>query len=341
MENDIKMSVVVPAHGRVGLFKITLDSLIRQTTDKFEVIVTDDSSLEAERNEIKTLVEAAHKKGLNVRYIFTEANLRQAKNTNQGLRSAKGDYIRILHSDDLLAPQCIETEIEIFEKYKDYDFLNHCPILFNDKIQFNSNVAVYPYNIYEHWLKKNIFVSTVIPTALAFKRCIYEEIGDLDESYDFICDWDFYFRLLLNAYKKGKNSIEISQGLVGWRVHDNSTTGTMSLVHFNETVRFVNDITKIYKENKILSDKELKRAAGDAVKYRYERVVDDYNKYHNFELPKIPIVYKVEYQKLKKHINLFFKPIKDLLNWLLQPISIMFYLCKLVIKIFEKGSGIV
>ena len=342
MEKHIKMSVVVPTHGRVDLFKKTLESLIKQTTDEFEVIVTDDSSLKKEQDEIKALVEAALQKGLNVKYIFTEPNLRQAKNTNQGLRNTKGEYIRILHSDDLLAPKCIETEIKAFEEYKDYDFLSHFAILFKEKIKFNSNIKIRPYNIYECWLKKNIFVSTVLPTTLAFRRCIYDEIGGMDESYDFLCDWDFYFRILLNAYKKGRNSIDISKGLVGWRVHNNSTTGTMALVCFNEHIRFINNIIKIYKKYHILSRKELRQALRASSEYRYERVINDYKKYHNFELPKIPVIYKSEYkkvklynEKLKKHINLFLKPFKVVINWLLQPFSIIFYLFKLIIKFFK------
>ena len=107
----IKMSIVVPVHGRISLFIDTMNSLEKQTSKDFEIIVTDDSSDENERNEVKKIVNEFKRDDIPVNYMFTEPNLGQSKNTNQGLKEAKGKYIRILHSDDLIRKDCIEKGI--------------------------------------------------------------------------------------------------------------------------------------------------------------------------------------------------------------------------------------
>lgn len=112
---SIPLSVVVPTHGRVDLFRSTLDSLRRQLTDFFELIVTDDSREAGDRESISDAVSAyASATGRAARYVFTTPGLGQAGNTNQGLRAARGDLLRILHSDDVLHPASRAWEIDQF-----------------------------------------------------------------------------------------------------------------------------------------------------------------------------------------------------------------------------------
>ena len=95
-ESIIKMSVVIPTHGRVDLFKDTLHSLYLQTCKDFEVIISDDSPVEEDREKIKNIIASYQKEGMIIKYIFTKVNLLQAPNTNQGLNIAKGLYIILI-----------------------------------------------------------------------------------------------------------------------------------------------------------------------------------------------------------------------------------------------------
>ena len=339
----VKISVVVPTHGRIDLFKETLNSLIKRTSRDFEVIITDDSNKTDEQNEIKTLVKQAKKENLNIKYIFTKANLGQAKNTNQGLENTNGEYIRILHSDDLLAPNCIEKELEVIKEHPNIDFFNHQHIEFQNTVDFNSNVSFVETEIYNTWLTLRIFEATTIPSTLIFKRKLYEKLGGLNDNLDFLCDWEFYFKLLLDAYKRGKTTGIISKGLVGWRMHENSTSGSMALIHFKEHKKFIRKINKIYKKLHILDKEQLNRALKAAKDYRYKRLLQDYNKYKNFKLPYIPLEYTSnnakwfnEKKHLEKHINYFINPIKTFCNWAIEPFSILNYAIKFLLITFKE-----
>lgn len=341
------MSVVVPTHGRVDLFKKTLDCLLEQTIQNFEVIVTDDSSLKQEQNQIKALVSKAKNNGLNVKYIFTKPNLKQARNTNQGLKEAKGKYMRILHSDDVLAPNCLEMEIKAFETYPQCNFITHNVINFSNNIIFKLNASFEVFNLMTHWLNRNIFLGCVIPTALSFKRDVYDRIGGMNEKYDFLCDWDFFFRILLDGFQRQElSAIFFSKGLVGWRNHGNSITSTMSLTCFNEHKHFIDSIIPVYKNAKIISSKQLKQTIQDAVDFRYNRLLADYQKFHNFDLPIIPLRYYPTYKKcikkMKTHYDAFMYPILIILKWCLRPLAIFRQMLKLmyfIIRYFFSRNG--
>ena len=345
--HEIKMSVIVPTHGRVDLFKETLASLIKQTSKEFEVIVTDDSDKLEDQNAIKRLIDAAISEShdLRIKYIFTKSNLLQAKNTNQGLENATGKYLRILHSDDLIAPECIEKEIEAFETHPECYFLNHSAVKFTTTPEFYSNCEVKKFNIFNCWISGAIFTGCLLPTTLAFRKEVYNSIGGMKEDYKFLCDWEFFSRLILNEYFSGRNeAMYITGQLVGWRQHENSITSTMALTHFEEHKDFIENLAAKYKSYKILSQKDLKNAINAAVDYRYNRLLNDYKKYGNFVLPKLPIKFlkrskyekmTKQFYKLKKHLAIFFKPFKTILDWLIQPLSIVFYFLSFVLSVFK------
>lgn len=344
--DQIKMSVIVPTHGRVDLFKETIKSLLEQTSKEFEVIVTDDSSLESERKEIKTIVEEAISNGLNARYIFTKPNLRQAKNTNQGFANSKGKYLRILHSDDVISNKCIEREIEAFENNPDIYLLNHSAIAFEDTINFKDDYSdIGEFDIYNCWLQRSIFTGCLLPSVVAIKREVYEQIGGMREDFDFLCDWDWCFRIFLNEYKQNhKSAMYLTGENVGWRNHENSTTSTMALKHFNEHITLIKEMKILYEKYNLLSSKDLKACLNNAEEYRYKRVISDYNKYKNFELPYIPIKYRGSLlscvEKLKKHYRSFVEPINRFFKWFFEPFSILYYGAKTIIiyikELFDK-----
>ena len=281
-ESIIKMSVVIPTHGRVDLFKDTLHSLYLQTCKDFEVIISDDSPVEEDREKIKNIIASYQKEGMIIKYIFTKVNLLQAPNTNQGLNIAKGLYIRILHSDDLIAPECIKQEINAFENYPEIDLLYHNNLFFEDYLDFSVYKKEIMLNFHKpkDWLNGSIFTDTILPSCMCFRRSLLSEVGGMDENYKFLCDWRLFFDFLLNSYDKNKTLCCFSAGYVGWRMHDQSVTSTLFIDHFLEHENFINRIILIYQQKKLISKRKLKQNIYNATKYRYNRLLRDLKTYN-------------------------------------------------------------
>jgi GT2 family glycosyltransferase len=230
------LSVVVPTHGRVDLFLATLESLRRQECDSFELIVTDDSTVSADRDSISAAVKAyTSETGRIGRYIFTRPGLGQAGNTNQGLCTAQGNLLRILHSDDVLHPRCLSWEISQFH---DLAPLN---VLFQDCIPFHDEKdlvwhspprvrLIEPADYFRRFLS----FSTALPSGTVFSRAAFSDVGGMRDHWHFLCDWELFARLLLRSAKRHEFVCYATAGHFGWRLHEESTTSQRWRDHYLE-----------------------------------------------------------------------------------------------------------
>ena len=123
--NYSKMSVAIPYHGRPDFFRETLENLYNQTSKDFEIVIGDDSNSEKDIQDLKSLVDEYIQKGLNIRVVRTEPNLGAIKNTLQAIKACKNEIVRILHTDDCIAPTTIELELSIFNQKPDTFFAFH------------------------------------------------------------------------------------------------------------------------------------------------------------------------------------------------------------------------
>ncbi len=110
------LTIVVPAYNVEKYVGQCLESLIRQTSDRFEVIVVDDGSKDKNTSAICRRYADLHP-GL-IRYIRQEnRGLGAARNT--GLRLVSTPYVSFLDSDDWMDTRFVEYVVDALEKYDD------------------------------------------------------------------------------------------------------------------------------------------------------------------------------------------------------------------------------
>lgn len=118
----MKISVLTPSYNDEISITKTLNSLKNQTYTDWESIIIDDGSTD----ETKRIIEDYKKKNNledKIKYIYQE-NQDQLNALLNGLQYVKGDYIFILHSDDLLpSDEFFEKCVSIMESNPQYDAL--------------------------------------------------------------------------------------------------------------------------------------------------------------------------------------------------------------------------
>src|SRR4029079_8036649 len=116
--------------------------------------------------------------------------------------------------------------------------------------------------------------STPLPSATVFRRELLAVVGGLREDLDFLCDWDFFARLIVEQHRRHRFIGMLSPGFIGWRVHDDSTTGRMWHRHFLEHEQVMNGIRKAPElAEALIGDKGARdRFFATAVRYRYRRL---------------------------------------------------------------------
>ncbi|WP_086931421.1 glycosyltransferase family 2 protein [Agarilytica rhodophyticola] len=98
------VSIVIPTYNRSKYIVDTVNSAIGQTYDNIEVIVVDNNS---EDNSWELLNEAFSDVS-NVFLYRNPDNIGPVRNWQKAINFANGEYIKILWSDDLIAPDFIE-----------------------------------------------------------------------------------------------------------------------------------------------------------------------------------------------------------------------------------------
>ncbi len=98
MKGNLFFSVVVPTYNRAHLVTKTIDSILGQIYEPFELIVVDDGSTDDTETVLKRFATDAR-----FRY-YKKENAERGAARNYGLRKAMGEYVFFIDSDDLMLP---------------------------------------------------------------------------------------------------------------------------------------------------------------------------------------------------------------------------------------------
>lgn len=99
------VSILIPAYNAERWIADTIQSALRQTWNRKEIIIVDDGSQD------RTFQIAAGFESKNVK-VVTQDNMGACGARNKALDLAQGDYIQWLDADDLLAPDKIKRQLE-------------------------------------------------------------------------------------------------------------------------------------------------------------------------------------------------------------------------------------
>lgn len=126
--NGITFSVVVPLYNKMRYIEKTVQSVLKQTFQDFEIIIVDDGSKD---DSYKVVCDIA-KENKKVKVIKQE-NTGVAVARNTGIENAVGDYIAFLDADDLWKENYLETIYSLINKYTQSDiFVTAYDIFFSD-----------------------------------------------------------------------------------------------------------------------------------------------------------------------------------------------------------------
>lgn len=99
----IKFSVIIPTYNRAGFIAETVDTVLQQTYQNFEVIIVDDGSTD----NTKEVIDEKYPEDSRVRYFY-KPNEERGAARNFGMKQAKGDYAVIFDSDDWMHNDYLE-----------------------------------------------------------------------------------------------------------------------------------------------------------------------------------------------------------------------------------------
>lgn len=118
------VSIVMPMHNSADHIVETIESVLAQTYQNFELIAVDDASRD------NTLDVVAQIGDPRIRVVALKDNVGAGHARNAGIEAASGDFLALLDSDDRWYPQKLAHQLELMERegsamcYTRYDLID-------------------------------------------------------------------------------------------------------------------------------------------------------------------------------------------------------------------------
>ena len=220
MQIDPLISVVIPIYNCPEYTISTAESVKNQTYSNWEIIFVNDGSTDNTSKVIEQLAKTDHR----IRIIH-QANGKQGKARNNGIKHSQGEWIAFLDADDIWLPNKLEIQLsKTIQENADLSFTDGYICLENDMLRRDHRLGV-ENKIYKGDDGIQLFhAQNRIPTSTVLvKKSILEKSGGFPEDRDIQNCEDYFLwtRLLADGYKLQG----IREALLLYRVYPESSTG--------------------------------------------------------------------------------------------------------------------
>ena len=107
-----RVSIGLPVYNGANYVAESIDSLLNQTYQDFELIISDNASTD----ETEEICRGYAARDPRVRYFRQTRNLGCALNSNFVFRESRGEYFKWISHDDLHAPRFVESCVEVLDR---------------------------------------------------------------------------------------------------------------------------------------------------------------------------------------------------------------------------------
>ena len=109
------VSIVMPAYNSGKTISESVNSIIAQTYEDWELIVIDDGSAD----ETPEIISSFAKQDKRIRFLQNDKNSGVSYTRNRAVRMAEGEWIAFLDSDDLWRPEKLEKQMALVKEHPD------------------------------------------------------------------------------------------------------------------------------------------------------------------------------------------------------------------------------
>lgn len=220
MESKDLVSIITACYNSENYISETINSVLNQTYQNWELLIVDDCSTDSTRSLIKKFQNTEKR----IKLFQLNENSGAAVARNKAIKEAKGAFIAFLDSDDIWLPKKLELQLEFM-------------------ISNNYNLTHTSYELIDH--QGNSLKKTIVPAKiLGYKDMLYSnKIGCLTAIYNQSKIGKKYMPLLrkrqdyalwLKILKTGEKAYGLAEVLSQYRNTENSISNNkLNLIRWN------------------------------------------------------------------------------------------------------------
>jgi glycosyltransferase involved in cell wall biosynthesis len=190
----MKISVCIPTFNSAVYIGECIESVLAQKGVEFEVIVFDNASADGSWEIAKSFSDP------RVRAFRSDQNRGMATNFNCALQEARGEYIKLLCSDDVLEPNALEPQANFLDQHPELAMVTSATRAIDSKGKpfalvkwFSQPTIIGALNLRTISLIHGNIVGE--PSAVLFRREAWLSAGLFRDGLGTLIDLDMWFRL--------------------------------------------------------------------------------------------------------------------------------------------------
>lgn len=232
-----KVSIVLPTYNGERFIKESIESVLNQTFEDWELIIVDDCSTDSTLE----IVEEYLKKDYRIHLIHNETNKKLPASLNIGFRESAGKYLTWTSDDNMYHADAIEKMLLYLENHPKEQMV--CA-----RMDFISENGVYQYTSVPY-VNDMMLVGNRVGACFLYRRIVLDEIGEYDINMFLTEDYEYWIRIF---FKYGRIGF-INEVLYTYRNQSRSLTATRYLDIQRNNARMKTKYIKRIVEN--LSEK--------------------------------------------------------------------------------------
>jgi glycosyltransferase involved in cell wall biosynthesis len=217
---DPRVSVCIPTFNRSPLLRQSIRSVLEQSFQSFELIVSDNASTDDTEQIVKSFGDD------RITFAGNTKNVGMLSNWNRCLQLARGEFIAILPDDDLMKPENLAEKVATLSHngnlglvHSKYDLIDgdgqvlrentnwgHGPDRQSDAID-GPEITLIP------------MCNMVNTPTVVLRRACYDRLGGFSRGAGFAFDYEYWMRI--GVYYK---VAFLAKPLVKWRIHSGAAT---------------------------------------------------------------------------------------------------------------------
>lgn len=215
-KNSPKVTVLMPVYNGEKYLRESMESILSQTFEDFELLVIDDGSTDSSREIVSSYGDA------RIKLVENGDNLGVVESLNRGVQLARGKYIARMDCDDISFPERLDYQVKEFERNKGLGVCGSWTLEFQE--DGRSYLKVYETEN-DKVKSEIIFNSPIAHSSAMFRRSLVEKLGVLyRSSLKDAEDYDLWVRA-----SKVTGMSNIPRALLRYRIHTGQVSSKSSL----------------------------------------------------------------------------------------------------------------
>lgn len=195
-KDNVKISVVMGIYNCAETLAESIDSLMEQTYQNFELIMCDDGSKD---DTYEIAMQYQRKYPHKITVIKNDVNQGLNITLNNCIKLAKGEFLARQDGDDVSLPERFEKELEFLEKHPEFALVSTPMIFFDENGEWGRGKAIREPQV-KDFLKHSPFFCHA---PVMMRKSVVEEVGGytVDKRMLRFEDCNLWYKIYAKGYK--------------------------------------------------------------------------------------------------------------------------------------------